>query len=62
VADDVEIIREQLPVPGAWAYGRKGDVVIVVADLCYSDDEIARFVAWAKLKTFGDAEKTDPSP
>lgn len=50
VAEEHIAIRRPLPVPGAWAYGRRGGVVIVVADESYTDDELARLVALAKLK------------
>lgn len=50
VADDPVVIRQRLPVPGAWVYGRRAGVVIVVADDTYTNDEVAQLVELAKLK------------
>jgi hypothetical protein len=50
VHDGVPWVRRQLPVPGAWGYRRRGDAVIVVADQCYTDDEVRRLVELTRLK------------
>lgn len=47
---EVLAVRRKLPVPGAWAYGRVGDVVIFVFDECYTDDEIADRMELVQLK------------
>lgn len=39
-----EIVRRPLPVPGAWGYGREGDVVVFVFDNRFTEDEIAQKV------------------
>lgn len=60
LADEVRTVRQRLPVPGAWAYGRKGDVVVVVVDECYTDDEIAQLVELVKLKlSFSDGDENN---
>ena len=43
---------------GAWAYGVKGDQVVVVVDDCYSDDDVVQLVELVKLKLSfsGDGE------
>lgn len=62
LADEVRTVRQRLPVPGAWAYGRKGDVVVVVADVCYTDDEVDQLVELVKLKlSFCDDGENRPS-
>lgn len=58
VTDKVRTVRQRLPVPGAWAYGVKGDQVVVVVDECYTDDDVAQLVELVKLKLSfsGDGE------
>lgn len=49
VVAEVLAVRRRLPVSGAWAFGRRGDVVFLVFDECYTDDEIAERVELVKL-------------
>ena len=50
VADRVWTVRQRLPVSGAWAYCRIGNVVVVVVDECYSDKEVKRLVKRARRR------------
>lgn len=43
-----EIIRQPLPVPGAWAYGWDEGVLCFVFDECFTEDEIAEHVESVK--------------
>lgn len=61
VTDQLYTVRLRLPVPGAWAYGRKGDQVVVVVDECYTDDEVVQLVELVKLKlSFRDDGEDKP--
>ena len=52
---EVLAVRRPLPVLGAWGYGRRGDVVVVVADESYTDDEVKQLVTLVKRRlSFGD--------
>lgn len=42
--------RYPLPVPGAWMYERRGDVVIVLFDDSFTDEEVATRVALVEAK------------
>lgn len=47
-------VRAQLPVPGAWGWYRwSDDVVIVVADDCFTDDDMERIVGYVDLRING---------
>lgn len=56
------VIRAALPVPGAWAYGRRGDTVIVVVDESYTDEQVARLVQLATLTLSLDRGDEETSP
>jgi hypothetical protein len=57
-----KIIRRRLPVPGARAYGRRGDTVYVVVDECYTDDEAAAYMEEVKRKlSLGDGPRPRPT-
>lgn len=53
-ADDVLRVRRRLPVPGAWAYGRAGGHMFVVADVSYSDEDVAGLAELVVILLGGD--------
>lgn len=56
---EVFAVRRLLPVPGAWAYGRKGDVVIAVFDIRCTDQEIAERMDLVRLRASLDDSDSD---
>lgn len=74
VVADVVAVRQQLPVPHSWMYGRDGDTVICVFDecgqrqrhrepcpRCFTDQEIVERVNLVKVTLSLDAHHNRPA-